>query len=243
MTKQPIQNAMVLAAGLGTRMRPITEHTPKPLVEVAGKTLLDWGLDALEEAGIELAVVNVHHLAPKLVAHLARRESPRILVSDESEQLLDSAGGIVKALPVLGDKPFALLNADTFWIDGPSSSLQLLFGAWDPARMDILLLLADPNAATGHSGSTDFLVDDAGRLSRANNDPAGMIYAGAAVIHPRIFESAAPTPHSLNLYFDRAIAGERLYGQAMDGHWITVGTPDAIPLAEEAIRRVRGLEA
>lgn len=243
MMKQPIQNAMVLAAGLGTRMRPITEHTPKPLVEVAGKTLLDWGLDALEEAGIELAVVNVHHLAPKLVAHLARRESPRILVSDESEQLLDSAGGIVKALPVLGDKPFALLNADTFWIDGRSSSLQLLFGAWDPARMDILLLLADPNAATGHSGSTDFLVDDAGKLSRAKNDPAGMIYAGAAVIHPRIFEGAAPTPHSLNLYFDRAIAGERLYGQAMDGHWITVGTPDAIPLAEEAIRRVRGLEA
>ncbi len=237
-----IRNAMVLAAGLGKRMRPITEHTPKPLVEVGGRTLIDRGLDALEAAGVTLAVVNTHHLAEKLVAHLAGRAHPRIVISDERDELLDSGGGIVKALPVLGDKPFLLLNADTFWIDaqGHPTSLHRLLEAWDDASADMLLLLADPASATGHTGATDFILGSDKRLSRARGRSDGLIYAGAAIVHPRIFDGAVPMPHSLNGYFDRAIEAGRLHGCRMEGHWITVGTPDAIALAEDAIARLDG---
>ena len=232
------KTAMVLAAGLGKRMRPLTDTVPKPLIEVAGRTLLDRCLDALAEAGVERAVVNVHHLADSIVAHVATRPAPRVVISDEREDLLDSAGGIVKALPLLGDEPFLVLNADTFWIDRDGRDLDRLALAWDGARMDILLMLADPRHATGHSGSTDFLVDAQGRLTRARGSADGLIYAGAAIVHPRIFAQAAPTPHSLNLHFDRAIETGRLHGETMRGHWITVGTPDAIGEAEGAIARL-----
>ncbi|MGB3387689.1 MAG: nucleotidyltransferase family protein [Pseudaminobacter sp.] len=226
---------MVLAAGLGKRMRPITDTMPKPLVRVAGKTLLDWGLDSLASVGVTKAVVNVHYFPEQIVAHLAGRRQPQTLISDESEGLLDSAGGIVKALPVLGQKPFYILNADTFWIDAGTPNLKRLALAWDGSRMDILLMLADPASATGHSGSTDFLLNPDGTLTRAMGDPAGLIYAGAAILHPRIFTEATATPHSLNLYFDRAIAAGRLHGMAMEGRWVTVGTPDAIAPAEAAV--------
>lgn len=226
---------MVLAAGLGKRMRPITETMPKPLVKVAGKTLLDWGLDSLADAGVTKAVVNVHYFPEQIVAHTAHRTAPKIVISDESHGLLDSAGGIVKALPELGENPFYVLNADTFWIDHGASSLARLGLAWDDASMDILLMLADIDSATGHSGGTDFSVAENGALHRAKGDPAGLIYAGAAIIHPRIFEGAPSAPHSLNSYFDAAIAKNRLFGMAIEGSWITVGTPDAIPLAEEAV--------
>jgi MurNAc alpha-1-phosphate uridylyltransferase len=233
------KNAMVLAAGLGKRMRPITDTMPKPLVRIAGRTLLDWGLDALAEAGVEKAVVNVHYLPDQIVAHLAGRKTPKIVISDESGGLLDSAGGIVRALPQLGDEPFYILNADTFWINAGQSNLTRLALEWDAARMDILIMLASLESATGHSGSTDFLRAGDGRLARANTDPRGLIYAGAAIIHPRIFEGAAAEPHSLNRYFDSAIAAGRLYGMVMQGHWITVGTPDAIQPAEAAVARAR----
>jgi len=231
------RNAMVLAAGLGTRMRPITDRIPKPLVPIAGRTLLDWGLDALAAAGVEKAVVNVHYLPDQIVAHVASRTRPRVIISDESAGLLNSAGGIVKALPELGPDPFFILNADTFWIDGGVSNLERLALAWNPAEADILIMLADIESATGHDGGTDFLLGGHGRLARANGAPEGLIYAGAGIIHPRIFARAAAEPHSLNLYFDRAIAAGRLFGMAMDGHWITVGTPAAIPLAEAAVAR------
>jgi MurNAc alpha-1-phosphate uridylyltransferase len=226
---------MVLAAGLGKRMLPITETLPKPLVRIAGKTLLDWGLDSLAAAGVTRAVVNVHYLPEQIVAHVAGRKQPAIIISDESESLLNSAGGIVKALPELGAKPFYILNADTFWIDRDEPNLKRLALAWDASRMDILLMLADLDSATGHSGGTDFLAAPDGTLARAAGDPTGMIYAGAAVINPRIFDGAAPTPHSLNLYFDRAIADGRLFGMKMEGQWITVGTPDAIAPAEAVV--------
>jgi MurNAc alpha-1-phosphate uridylyltransferase len=232
---QKPDTAMVLAAGLGLRMRPITNTMPKPLVKVAGKTLLDWGLDSLAASGVRKAVVNVHYFPEQIVAHVARRQSPVIAISDESDELLDSAGGIVKAMPVLGDRPFFIVNADTFWIDAGKPNLDRLAAAWRPGEMDILLMLADLSSATGHSGTTDFLVDDARRLSRAAGDPSGLIYAGAAIADPAIFAGAKAEKHSLNAYFDRAIAGGRLYGLAMEGHWITVGTPDAIPLAEAAV--------
>jgi N-acetyl-alpha-D-muramate 1-phosphate uridylyltransferase len=227
--------AMVLAAGLGKRMRPITDTIPKPLVEIAGRTLLDRGLDSLEAAGVVTAVVNVHYLPRQIADHLAGRAAPQTVISDESDGLLDSAGGIVKALPALGPEPFYILNADTFWLDRGEPNLDRLALAWDATKMDILLMLADLDSATGHSGGTDFVVDEDGRLSRAAGAPDGLIYAGAAIVDPALFAGAPQGPASLNRYFDAAIAAGRLYGMKMDGRWITVGTPDAIPLAEAAV--------
>ena len=239
MTAVP-KTAMVLAAGLGKRMRPLTDTTPKPLIRIAGKTLLDRGLDALAGAGVERAVVNIHHLGDRIARHVAGRTAPAIVVSDETGLLLDSAGGIVKALPALGAEPFLILNADTFWIDRDGSDLEQLALAWDGARMDILLMLAPTDSATGHSGRTDFLIGPEGRLVRAHGAPDGLIYAGVGILHPRIFAGAAAEPHSLNLYFDRAISAGRLFGHAMRGHWVTVGTPDAIAPAEAAVARFSG---
>jgi len=227
--------AMVLAAGLGTRMRPLTEKTPKPLIEVGGKALIDWGLDSLERAGVAEAIVNVHHLPGLMRAHLAKRAAPRIVVSDETDLLLESGGGIARALPLLGPKPFFVLNADTFWVDDGAPDLSGLALAWDAARMDILLMLAEMGKATGHSGRSDFLLAGDGRLTRSGGNPAGLIYAGAAIIHPRIFAGAKAEPHSLNRYFDLTAAEGRLFGWVMHGSWITVGTPDAIPAAEAAV--------
>ena len=236
------KTAMVLAGGRGLRMRPITNTIPKPLVKIAGRTLLDRGLDTLAAAGVEKAVVNVHHFPEQIIAHVASREKPKVAISDESAGLLDSAGGIVKALPMLGRAPFYILNADTFWIEGEGSlgsaqNLVRLALAWDAAKMDILLMLADFDSATGHTGGADFLVGADGALSRARNDPSGLIYAGAAIVNPDIFAGAPEGPLSLNRYFDEAIAKGRLFGLAMRGNWITVGTPDAIPLAEAAVER------
>lgn len=231
------KTAMVLAGGLGKRMRPITDTMPKPLVKVAGRALLDRGLDALAAAGVEKAVVNVHHFPEQIVAHVAGRQAPKVAISDERAGLLDSAGGIVKALPLLGREPFYILNADTFWIDHGEPNLLRLALAWDAAKMDILLMLADPDTATGHTGGTDFLIGAGGVLARAQNDPAGLIYAGAAIVNAGIFAGAPEGPLSLNRYFDEAIAKGRLFGLKMQGSWITVGTPEAIPLAEAAVGR------
>ncbi|MBX3596609.1 MAG: nucleotidyltransferase family protein [Rhizobiaceae bacterium] len=242
MTAKP-DHAMVLAAGLGKRMRPITDTLPKPLVRVAGKTLLDWGLDSLERAGIKRAVVNVHHLPDQIINHLKGRTSPQIVISDEREELLDSAGGIVKALPSLGDKPFYILNADTFWMDAEVPDLELLSLAWREDRMDILLMLASLEQATGHTGGTDFLMDGEGRLRRSGGDPAGLIYAGVAIISPTLFAAAKARPHSLNQYFNDAIAAGRLFGIQMKGSWITVGTPDAIEPAEATVLKAGGAKA
>ena len=230
---------MVLAAGLGKRLRPITDNIPKPLVTIGGKPLLDWGLDSLAEAGVEKAVVNVHYLPEQIVAHVGKRRMPTVVISDECGQLLDSAGGIVKALPILGSDPFYIVNSDTFWIDRREANLARLALAWDASSMDILLMLANVRCATGHIGGVDFVMRQDGTLERAAGRPEGLIYAGAAIVHPRIFEGAPVEPHSLNLYFDRAIAAGRLYGLEMDGDWITVGSPDAIAPAEAVVALAR----
>ncbi len=229
--------AMVLAAGLGKRMRPLTDTCPKPLIEIAGRTLLDRGLDALRAAGVRRAVVNVHWHAELVVAHLAGQEHPKIVISDESDSLLDSGGGIVKALAELGTSPFFVLNADTFWIERNGSSLYAMAAMWNDVQMDILLLLTTPNRATGHTGGLDFTRDAEGRLARAGQAAEGYIYAGAAIVHPRIFAGAMAEPHSLNRYFDQSISSGRLFGHVLDGDWITVGTPDAIAPAEAALAR------
>lgn len=236
------KTAIALAAGLGKRMRPITDTLPKPLVPVAGKTLLDWGLDSLASAGVEKTVVNVHYLPDQIVDHVKARQSPHVVISDERDGLLDSAGGIIKALPELGKQPFYIINADTFWIDVGQPNLDRLALAWRPGAMDILLMVADISQATGHSGGTDFLIDADGRLSRAHGDPSGVIYAGAAIVNPAIFAGADVAPASLNAYFNDAIAKGRLYGARMSGHWITVGTPDAIAPAEAVVKAHSGFQ-
>lgn len=231
------ETAMVLAAGLGKRMRPITETIPKPMVKVADKPLIDWCLEPLTRAEVKKAVVNVHYLADQIEAHLGDRVEPRIVISDERDLLLDSAGGIIKALPELGQAPFFILNADTFWVgDAADPNLNRLAEVWDDSAMDILLMTARLDQATGFEGKGDFVADAEGRLRRAR-DVAGtpVIYAGAGIIHPRIFAGAEPGVSSLNKYFDAAIANGRLYGMPMVGHWLTVGTPDAIGEAEAAL--------
>lgn len=230
------RRAMVLAAGLGKRMRPITATTPKPLVEVAGRALIDHGLDRLAAAGVDTAVVNVHYLADLVEVHVMKRKAPAIEVSDERSKLLDTGGGIVKALPALGTEPFYLWNSDSFWIEGYRANLDLLAERWDPEAMDGLLLLSPTVGAVGYAGKGDFMMDELGRLTRR---PEGRVapfaYAGAAILTPRLFADVPDGPFSLNLLFDRALAEGRLHGVRMGGVWLHVGTPAAIRDAEEAI--------
>ncbi len=229
-------HAMVLAAGLGKRMRPLTATTPKPLIEVAGRSLVDHGIAKLEAAGVEVCVVNVHYLADLVEVHVGKWAAPRIVVSDERAALLETGGGIVKALPHLGAEPFYVYNSDSFWIEGIRSNLDLLARRWDDATMDGLLLLSPTVGSIGYSGAGDFLMDETGRLTRrAERRIAPFAYAGAAIFHPRFFRDAPTGAFSLNRLFDRALAEGRLYGQRMEGVWLHVGTPQAIVEAERAI--------
>lgn len=232
-----ITSAMILAAGLGTRMRPITDTLPKPLVEVAGKPLIAYGLEALGRAGVRDVVVNVHYLAPLLVDWLSAWPDADIRISDETDELLDSGGGIVKALPMLGQKPFLVLNADTFWLEEPGSTtdnIARMIDRFDPESMDILLMTARLEQATGHTGAGDFIMAEDGRLSRYKGLGVPVIYAGAIILNPRIFEDISEKRFSINRCFDTAISQGRLFGLPMQGHWLTVGTPEAIAEAEAA---------
>lgn len=230
------RRAMVLAAGLGKRMRPLTATMPKPLIEVAGRALIDHGLDRLERAGVETALVNIHYLPELVRAHVAKRKRPQIVLSDERKQLLDTGGGIAKALSELGDAPFYLLNSDSFWIEGARPNLDWLAAGWDDAAMDALLLLAPTVRSIGYSGRGDFRMDPTGRLfRRGEREVVPFAYSGAAILHPRLFAGAPAGAFSLNLLFDRAIEAERLFGVRMDGTWLHVGTPEAIAEAELSI--------
>jgi MurNAc alpha-1-phosphate uridylyltransferase len=232
------ESAMILAAGLGLRMRPLTETMPKPLVKVAGQPLIAHNLSALGQAGIGRVVVNTHHLSEQIRAFASRWIKPPITVSDETDRLLDSGGGIKKALPLLGTAPFFVLNADSFWIDGPRSNLARLAEAWRPETMDILLLLASHIQATGYDAQGDFMMDPDGRLiRRSERQVAPFIYAGVALMKPALFDDMPDGPFSLNRLFDRAIAAGRLFGLRLDGWWLHVGTPDAIAAAEDRIAR------
>ena len=227
---------MVLAAGLGTRMRPITDSKPKPLVEVGGRTLIDHVLDRLAEAGVARAVVNVHHHPDQMVAHLEARDAPKVEISDERGQLLDSGGGVVKALPRLEGQAFFILNSDTFWLDGASSNLKRMAAMWDPARMDALLLVAALTASVGFDGAGDFSFTSDGRLRRrAERQVTPFAYAGVAIMARSAFEGAPEGPFSLNRLWNVAIDADRLFGMRLDGVWLHVGTPQAIVEADEAI--------
>lgn len=228
---------MILAAGLGTRMRPLTDTLPKPLVKVAGKPLIDHVLDRLAETGVECVVVNVHHLADQMQRHLAQRKQPQIVISDERGLLLGTGGGVKKALPELGDAPFFHINSDTIWIDGVKPNLARLADAFDPAAMDALLLLAPTNGSIGYSGRGDFAMAADGQLrKRAEQEVAPFVYAGAAILSPALFKSTPEGELSLTTLFDRAAQARRLHGLRMEGLWMHVGTPEAIASAEAAIK-------
>jgi len=228
---------MVLSAGLGTRMRPLTERMPKPLVEVDGKPLIDHVLDRLAEAGVERAVVNLHHFADLLERHLAARAKPQIVFSDERDVLLGTGGAVVKALPQLGAAPFFHINSDTIWIDGVKSNLARLAETFDPSRMDALLLLAPTAGSIGYSGRGDFVMASDGRLRRrGEREVAPFVFAGAAILAPALFDGAPQGEFPLTDLFARAAEAGRLYGLRLEGLWMHVGTPDAIGLAEKAIR-------
>jgi len=230
------QTAMVLAAGYGERMRPLTDTRPKPLVQVSGRALLDYVLDKLAQAGVATAVINVHYLADQIETHVAGRKAPQIVISDERDKLLDTGGGVVKALPLLGAEPFLLINSDSIWLDGTRSNLQRLAAAFDAARMDALLLLAPAATSIGYSGRGDFAMSPDGRLRpRAEREVTPFVYAGAAIFSPALFKDAPKGPFSLNRLFVQAAEAERLFGLRLDGIWMHVGTPDAIALAERTI--------
>ena len=230
------KSAMVLAAGLGVRMRPLTDTMPKPLVRVAGKALIDHVLDKLAAAGVKTAVVNVHYLAEQIEKHLAKRKKPRIAISDERSLLLDTGGGVVKALPLLGDAPFFHVNSDTLWVDGSAPNLARLAQAFDAKTMDALLLLAPAKGSIGYAGSGDFSLHADGRLvARVAGTQAPLVYAGAAVLSPALFARAPDGAFSLTVLFERAAAKGRLHGLKIDGRWMHVGSPDAIALAEAAL--------
>jgi len=231
-----LSTAMVLAAGMGTRMRPLTDTIPKPLVPLRGRPLIDHVLDRIAAAGIENAVVNVHNHADKLEKHLSGRKRPEITISDERGVLLDTGGGVVKALPKLGPGPFLIHNSDSVWIEGIGSNLARLMAAWDPDRMDSLMLLAIGATSLGYEGHGDFNMTPDGLIARrTEHRQAPFVFTGVSIAHPRLFEGAPQGRFSLNVLWDRAIERGRLYGTRLDGTWMHVGTPEALKEAEKWI--------
>jgi MurNAc alpha-1-phosphate uridylyltransferase len=231
-----IANGMVLAAGLGLRMRPITEKMPKALVPVAGRTLIDRAIDHLAAAGVGKIVVNLHHLGAMVERHLKHRAGPEIVFSHEPERL-ETGGGVANVLPLLGSGPFFVANSDVLWLNGPTSALERMMERWDDQTMDALLLLHNTVDAYGYEGDGDFLADPLGRLTRrAEREIVPYLFTGVQILHPRLFEDAPTGKYSLNVLYDRAIEKERLYGIVHDGEWFHIGTPDGLAEAEAFLR-------
>jgi MurNAc alpha-1-phosphate uridylyltransferase len=231
-----IDTAMLMAAGLGKRMRPLTATRPKPLVKVAGKALMDHALDRLAAGGIKTVVVNVHYLADTVEAHLRTRKDMDFRISDERAKLLETGGGLIHAKPLLGDKPFICANSDNLWIDGPAETLGMMQRLWDPERMDALLLLVPLARANCHSGPGDFHMDANGRLTRRKTaHVAPFVFTGVQILSPRLLVDPPADVFSTNIFWNRAIKAGRLYGAVHQGLWFDVGTPQAIPVVESMI--------
>ena len=233
--------AMVMAAGRGKRMRPLTATRPKPLVEVAGQTLLDHTLEHLKAAGVRKAVVNVHYLADALEAHLRNRVSGiEIAVSVERDLLLETGGGLIKAMPLIDADPFLVVNSDNYWVDGPVDSLRLLASDWDDARMDALLLLTPLARAHGHPGTGDFHLTPGGRIRRKRPGAvAPFVYMGIQMVSKRLFAGEVPGgPFSTNILWNRAIEAGRCYGSVHQGMWFDIGRPENIKKAEDILASV-----
>lgn len=238
MTHAAPDSAVILAAGLGTRMRPLTDTRPKPLVEVAGKTLIDWNLDRLAEANITRIAVNVHYLADQLEAHVRQRPGFSVAISDERQKILNSGGGVKKAMALIDKRPFFSLNADTIWMDGPRSNLDRMREAFNPAQMDILLLVAATTSTIGWGNKGDFSMAQDGRLSFPKPGVvAPFAYCGACILQPHLFDDT-PDEFSLVTLFRNAAANDRLHGLRLDGVFMHVGTPDAVQEAEAALAEV-----
>lgn len=230
--------AMVFAAGLGTRMRPITNTLPKPLVQVGDRALIDHCLDRFAQAGVEKAIVNVHYLPDMIIDHLQGRTRPQIVISNERDRLLDQGGGIRKAMSDLGTEPFFVCNTDAFWVEGPHNNLQHLAEAWNPEIMDILLLVASTTQSIGVDWPGDFMMDKTGRLAkRTEQEVAPFVYSGIGILKPELFASETRDVFGLAEYFFAAAQRGRLYGQRLDGLWLHVGRPETIREAEAAIAR------
>ena len=230
--------AMVMAAGLGKRMRPLTAARPKPLVEVAGKPLIDHVLDRLRAAGVGKIVVNVHYLADSLEAHLKRQASDfDVTISDERDLLLETGGGMVRAVPMISADPFLVINSDNFWIDGPADTLRLLASHWREGEMDALLLLVPQARAGNHEGQGDFHMASDGRLARRSKGKvAPFVFTGIQMVSKRLLRDAPEGPFSTNILWDRAIEEGRCFGAVHQGLWFDVGSPAAIPATERALQ-------
>tara|TARA_R110002072_G_scaffold94101_2_gene208257 strand:- start:1118 stop:1840 length:723 start_codon:yes stop_codon:yes gene_type:complete len=233
-----ITTGMALAAGRGTRMRPLTNERPKALVELGGKTLVDWALDRFAAAGVEQAIVNIHHFADQMDAHLrARSGPPPITVSDERETLLETGGGLVKARPMLGDAPVFVTNIDAVWVDEGETEMTRLARAWDGSKMDVLLLLAPMERTLGFDGAGDFYLGDDGQLDwRGERDSAPYAYAGTHIVNPAVFDGEELRRFSLVDIWKRLSAEGRLYGLPMTAFWMHVGDPDARDAAEARLK-------
>ncbi|HKX93015.1 MAG TPA: nucleotidyltransferase family protein [Sphingomicrobium sp.] len=231
---------MVMAAGLGKRMRPLTATTPKPLIKVAGQALLDHVLDRLRAAGVERVVVNVHYLADAVEAHLAsRKHGLKVAISDERKLLMETGGGLIQAADLIDCDPFLAVNSDNFWVDGPADTLKLLASHWDAAKMDALLLLVPLARARNHRGMGDFHMDRSGRLRRrAKSHVAPFVFTGIQMLSKRVLRDAPEGPFSTNILWDRAIGEGRCFGAVHQGLWFDVGTPRAIKLTEAALANV-----
>ncbi len=237
MTGLASDTAMVMAAGLGKRMRPLTASQPKPLVRVAGKPLIDHTLDRLVEAGVTRAVVNVHYLADALISHLEARKKPEILISDERAMLLETGGGMVRAKDLLPD-PFFCLNADNIWLDGPCDAFHDLSNRWNPDEMDALLLMVPHARALNFRGKGDFQMDPLGRLTRRRSGRiAPFIFTGIQLVSHRLLRDAPEGKFSTNILWERALGEGRLFGHGFTGQWFEVGTPQSIRPTEEAMQR------
>lgn len=226
--------AMIMAAGLGTRMRPLTDTRPKPLVTVRGKALIDHAIDRLVVAGVTTIVVNLHYKAEMIKQHLSGRKDVEILYSDESDGLLGTGGGVIKAMTFFGNEPFFIHNSDTIWVEGYGIALERMKAYWNPETMDALLLIVPLMHSIGYEGVGDFMMDSLGHLTRV---PPGRVspfaYPGVQIVHPRLFANPPAGGFSTNVLWDRAIEKERLYGIRLEGTWIHVGTPQAVAEAEE----------
>ena len=233
-----VTRAMIMAAGLGTRMRPLTDDRPKPLVTVRGRALIDHAIDRLVAAGVTMVVVNLHYKASQLRDHLAQRRDIEIRYSVETDELLGTGGGVAKALPQFANAPFFILNSDSIWVEGTDHALTMMQRAWDDARMDGLLLLASMTTAMGYDGRGDFNLAADGRLSRVpEKTTSPFAYPGVQIVHPRLFADPPQGAFSTNLMWNRAIANDRLFGVRLDGVWIHVGTPLARDEAEAYLAR------
>ncbi len=241
MAFQPIITAMTLAAGFGKRMRPLTNDRPKPMVELAGRPMIDHVLARLASAGIKRTIVNLHYQADVLENHLAKRaQKPAILFSNERDEILDTGGGIKRALSLIGEQPFVLHNSDSVWIEQATNNLTALLARYDPDKMDALLLMAPVKTSLGYDGAGDFFIEPDGRLRRrAQKETSPNVFIGVSILHPRLFNDSPQGPFSINLLWDRAIARGRVYGIPFEGQWMHIGTPQALNDAQKVLQNVR----